>query len=82
MKITVATDQGTHLLISNGDRFAVIEWHDDRFYNSHDDDRDSAKDTSAVRQILESGDWTDEAATRQAFDEVVGRETELAQRLR
>ena len=82
MKITVVADQGTHLLISNGDRFAVIERRNDRFYNCHDDSRDGAKDISAVEQILDGGDWIDEADARQTFDAVVDRGTELAQRMR
>jgi hypothetical protein len=32
MDVTIITEQGTHLLIARGDRFAVIERRNNRFY--------------------------------------------------
>jgi hypothetical protein len=84
MNVTIITEQGTHLLITCDDRFAVIERRNDRLYNCHDGKREGIplEDLTAVSKILDDGDWTDRATAQATFDEVVARGTQLAQRMR
>jgi hypothetical protein len=84
MTISIVEDQGTHLLIASGERYAVIERRDNRYYNCHDDKRTGtpANDIRAVSQILDSNDWTGKEAARKTFEAVVERGTQLARRMR
>jgi hypothetical protein len=84
MKISVVEDRGTHLLIQNGEQYAVIERRNGRFYGCHGGERAStaASDISAVGDILDSSDWVVKEAARNTFDSIVERGTELAQRMR
>jgi hypothetical protein len=84
MDVTIITEQGTHLLIARGDRFAVIERRNNRFYNCHDGSRDgiSLDDLPGISNILDESDWTDRATAQATFHDVVARGTGLAQRLR
>lgn len=84
MKISIIEDQGTHLLIESGQRYAVVERRNNRFYTCSDGNRASApaNDISAVGAILESSDWTGKEAARETFEKVVERGTHLAQRMR
>ena len=61
MYMTIIADQGTHLLIGQKDRFAVIERRNGRFYNCHDERREgiAPDELSAVSKILNDSDWTD-----------------------
>ena len=83
MEFKVVAEQGTHLLIAHGERYAVIERRNDRFYNCHDDKRDGvpADNLSAVARILDEGDWAGKEAAQAAFEEVVSRGTGLAERM-
>lgn len=83
MTVTVVAEHGTHLLIANGDRYAVIERREDHLYNCHDNERSGipAKDLSAVGQILADSDWTDRDTAQASFDGVVTRGSQLAQRM-
>jgi hypothetical protein len=71
------------LLIGRGDRFAIIERRNNRLYNCHGGKRDGIplEDISAVSTILDERDWTDRATAQAAFNEVVSRGTQLAQRM-
>jgi hypothetical protein len=84
MNVTIITEQGTHLLIACGERFAVIERRNNRLYNCHDGKRDSISldDLRAISKILDESDWTDRPTAQAMFHEVVARGTELAQHLR
>jgi hypothetical protein len=84
MTITVVTDQGTHLLITDGTRYAVIERRNDRLYNCHNIQRAgiAAKDIATVERILDSGDWTDRETARQTFSVITERGTGLAEHMR
>ena len=84
MTITVVADQGTHLLITDGARYAVIERRNNRLYNCHDTQRTgiAAKDMAAVEQILDSDDWTDRETAQQMFGSVAERGTGLAEHMR
>ena len=84
MSISVVADRGTHLLIRNGERYAVIERRNGRFYGCHGEQRAStpATDIAAVGDILDRSDWTGEQAAQKAFDAVVERGADLAQRMR
>jgi hypothetical protein len=83
MTVAIIADHGTHLLIADGQRYAVIERREDHLYNCHDAERAGipAKDLSAVGRILADGDWTDRETAQATFEAVVTRGTELAQRM-
>ena len=83
MTVEIIAEQGTHLLIGNGDRYAVIERRNGRFYNCHDNTRASvpADDLQAVDGALDSGDWTNKEAAQATFEAVADRGTGLAQRM-
>jgi hypothetical protein len=83
MDVTIIAEQGTHLLIGRGDRFAIMERRNNRLYNCHGGKRDGIplEDISAVSTILDERDWTDRATAQAAFNEVVSRGTQLAQRM-
>jgi hypothetical protein len=84
MDVTIITEQGTHLLIARGDRFAVIERRNNCLYNCHDGRRDGIPldDLPGISKILDENDWTDIATAQATFHEVVARGSTLAQRLR
>jgi len=83
MDVTIVTEQGTHLLITCGGRFAVIERRNNRLYNCHHGKREgiSLEDLSTASKILDERDWTDQAIAQMTFDEVVARGTQLAERM-
>jgi len=83
MDVTIIADQGTHLLIGRGGRFAIVERRNNRLYNCHGGKRDGIplEDLHAVSAILDESDWTDKATAQAAFDEVISRGTQLAQRM-
>jgi hypothetical protein len=83
MDVTINSEEGTHLLIACGDRFAVIERRNNRLYNCHDGKRDGIPldNLPAIWKILDERDWTDKATAQAAFNEVVARWTQLAQRM-
>jgi hypothetical protein len=84
MTITVVTDQATHLLITNGTRYAVIERRNNRLYNCHDTQRAgiAAKDIAAIDQILDTDDWTDRETAQQTFKSITDRGAALAEHMR
>ena len=83
MTISIVADQGTHLLIADGKRYAVVERRNDRFYNCHGDKRSDAAvdDVATIGQILDESDWTEKAAAKQTFDQIIERGNQLAQKL-
>jgi hypothetical protein len=83
MSVTIVAQQGSHLLIANQERYAVIERRQDRYYNCHAAARAGipASALSEIGTILASGDWTDRDTAQVAFDAITQRGTELAQRM-
>jgi hypothetical protein len=83
MQTTIIADEGTHLLIAQGDRYSVIERRAGHFYNCHDGRRQAVRndDLSDIGSILDEKDWTDRKAAQTMFDDVIGRENQLAQRM-
>jgi hypothetical protein len=83
MDVTIVADEGTHLLITQGDKFAIVERRNNHLYNCHDGKRIGIplSDLPAIAQILDEGDWIDEVAAQAAFKEVVARETQIAERM-
>jgi hypothetical protein len=83
MAVTIITQQGTHLLIADDSRYAVIEQRGDYFYNCHDSERAGmpANDLSSVGAILGDADWSDKETAQTTFDAVVERGVQLAQRM-
>lgn len=83
MGLTIVAQHETHLLIADGDRYAVIERRQGRFYNCHDGKRDGvpANDLSGVKRILNDNDWTDRQAAQATFDAIAERGAQLAQRM-
>ncbi|HEY4043924.1 MAG TPA: hypothetical protein VGM32_19040 [Rhodopila sp.] len=84
MTVAIVAEQGTHLLIADGERFAVIERRDQRLFNCHDDRRAgiAVTELSAVGQILDDGDWTDRETAEKTFGDIAARGTGLAERMR
>ena len=84
MDVIIVDDQGTHLLIAQGERFAIIERRNNRLYSCHDGKRDSVgvDHISNIASLLDEDDWSDEAAATAAFDEIVSRGMELGRTLR
>jgi len=83
MPMTVVADQGTHLLTTDGTRYAVIERRSNSFYNCHDRTREGipADDLSRIASILDADDWTDKETAQAAFEKIATRGTELARRM-
>ncbi len=83
MDVTIVADEGTHLLITQGGKFAIVERRNNHLYNCHDGKRVGIplSDLSAIAQILDEGDWIDKIAAQAAFNEVIARETLLAERM-
>ena len=81
MDVTIVEDQGTHLLISQDNRFAIVERRNNRLYNCHGGKRDGIplENLSAVGTILDSTDWGDETTARAAFNEIIARGTQLGE---
>jgi hypothetical protein len=84
LNVIIVEEQGTHLLIGHGDRFAVVERRNNRLYNCHDGKRDSIPlaDLSLITKILDQRDWADQATAQATFDKVRTRWTELSQHMR
>jgi hypothetical protein len=84
MNVIIVEEQGTHLLIGCGDRFAVVERRNNRLYNCHDGKRDSIplSNLSIIANILHQHDWTDRATAQAAFDKVHTRWTDLSEHMR
>ena len=84
METTIVDEKGTHILIRRGNRFAIIERRNNRFYNCHSGKRNgiAADDLSAIGALLDDADWVEEDTARQAFNEVVFQGTELAEKMR
>jgi hypothetical protein len=83
MQATVVADQGTHLLITDGARFAVVERRAGHFNNCHGDSRSATTVDSLaeVEKILDNNDWKDRQTAQTEFDEIVARGNDLAQRM-
>jgi hypothetical protein len=81
MDVTIVADEGSHVLIAHGDRYAVVERRAGHFYNCHDEKRGAAADLSAIGDVLDDSDWTDEGAAQATFNDVIDRGKELAQRM-
>ncbi len=81
MAVTIVTEHESHLLIADGERYAVVERRNGRFYNCHDGQRDPATDLSGVARILDDNDWTDRKTAQATFDAVAERGGELARRM-
>ncbi len=84
MDVSIVADQGTHLLVRQTSRFAIIERRNNRLYNCHGSKRTgvAADRISDVATILDDDDWTDEAAARKGFDEIVAQGAQLGQTMR
>ena len=82
-KISIVSEQGTHLLVSDGTRFAVVERRNQQFYNCHDDSRQGvpADQMNRIADILDAGDWTDQATAEATLRDIANRGSELAQRM-
>jgi hypothetical protein len=83
MEVKVVAEAGTHLLIANGNRYAVIERRNGRYYNCHEDKRANvpADDLQGIDHALDARDWTDRQTAQAMFESVTSRGTELARRM-
>jgi hypothetical protein len=83
MPVTTVAQLGSHLLVTDGDRYAVIERRNDQLFNCHDAARAGipARDLSGIPRILDAGDWTDRETANTTFDAITRRGAELAQRM-
>jgi hypothetical protein len=83
MAVTIVADQGSHLLISQDGRCAIVERRNNRLYNCHDETRDGIPldRISEIGLLLQPGDWKDQASAQAEFDEVVARGRHLSERM-
>ena len=83
MSLSIVAKEGTHVMISNGGRYAVIEQRADQFFNCHGGSRSGtpAEDLDKVATLLDDADWTDKATAQARLDQIVTRGNELAQRM-
>lgn len=84
MSINVVAEAGTHLMIGQDNKFAIVERRNNQLYNCHGGQRDGipADQMSEIGKILDASDWTDEATARAAFEEITSRGTQLSQTMR
>jgi hypothetical protein len=84
MDVTIIADQGTHLLVAQYGRYAVVERRNNSLYNCHDGKRVGIPldDLPAISTILNESDWTDQATAQTTFNEIVSRGTDLAEHMR
>jgi hypothetical protein len=83
MPVTTVAQLGSHLLVRDGDCYAVIERRNDQLFSCHDAARAGipASDPSGITRILDAGDWTDRETAHATFDAITRRGAELAQRM-
>ena len=83
MDVTIVAEEGTHLLIAHGDRFAIVERRNNQLYNCHGGQRNGIPldQLPTIANILNESDWTDKTTAQATFNEIVKRGTELAQRM-
>jgi hypothetical protein len=82
--VHIVAEKGSHLLVAQGRKFAVLERRNNRLYNCHATGRYwiPAREISQIPRIIEDEDWVDEATGRAQFEDVVSRGKDLAQDLR
>ncbi len=83
MGVTIIAGHGTHLLIGEDGRYAVVERRNGKLYNCHAGKRDGIPldNLPSIGTILDKQDWTDRATAQAAFDDIVARGTHLSQTL-
>ncbi len=83
MSVAIVSQQGSHLLIADQGRYAVIERRQGHYYNCHDAARTGIPVDALpeIGTILDADDWTDRDIAQAAFDDITQRGTELAQRM-
>ncbi len=83
MDVTIVADEGTHLLVTQGDQFAIVERRNNHLYNCHDGKRAGIplNDLPALAKILDERDWTDKVTAQAAFNEVVACGTQIAEHM-
>jgi hypothetical protein len=84
MEVTIVDDQGSHLLIGQNGRFAVIERRNNLLYSCHGEHRRGVAldDIAELGTILDDADWTDEAVAKATFNEIVARGAHLGETMR
>lgn len=84
MDVRIIAQKGSHFLIARGDRCAVVEQRNNRFYNCHGVARRgiAAERLSAVDRIIDDTDWVDEPTARALFNDIAARGTDLAEHMR
>jgi hypothetical protein len=81
-EIRVLEEAESYRLISDGDRFAVIEARAGHVYSLDPTDRNEASDTpEGMRTVVGPGGWSDEEQARRRFRQMVGGEQRLAERI-
>jgi len=83
MSVTIVSQQGSHLLIAEQGRYAVIERRQGHYYNCHDAARAGipVDALSEIATILDTDDCTDRDTAQATFDQIAQRGNELAQRM-
>jgi hypothetical protein len=84
MEVRIIERCESHLLVARDKEFVIIERRNNRLYNCHGHAREGIPehDLSAIQEIVDEGDWTDEATARAAFQDVIARGNELSERMR
>ncbi len=73
--------RGSHLLVSEKGRFAVVERRNGEIYGLRWEKRRGFPESSDGIRAAVGQDWTDEASARRQFDEIAARGETLARRL-
>ena len=84
MDVKIIADQDTHLIVGQGNRFAIIERRNNRLYNCHAGKREgiSLDRINEIGSLLDASDWTDEATARANFADIVSRGSQYSQTIR
>jgi hypothetical protein len=81
-KTQVLQEAESYRLISDGQRFAVIEARAGRVYSLDPTGRNKAPDTpTGMRSVVGPGGWSDEEQARRRFREMVRGEERYAERM-
>lgn len=79
--ITVVEQRGSHQLVRQGARFAVLEHRNGLVYGVHEGARDGYPESAQGIRAAVGADWVGEAEARERFREAVARGEQVAQRL-
>jgi hypothetical protein len=81
-KITILEERAGYLLLAYGDRYAVVERRNKKFYSLKPGPREGAPMTDAGALRCVGDAWGAKTLARQTLDDVAGRSIDLYEHLR